>query len=408
MEAAIRSTTSCNQHSRPQLELYTNRLLGYLYRSLIVGGVLQYLLIKGWVLRKIMAKLNPDEYLNQLKKTKTAANSMKSSILQYEKTAAKHAKSIQTTAENGKSQVSKVVTELETRLTDEAAKFSKATGDERDTVTSIRKDAKNQYNRFSKTYTAAMNKRNGIEARHSKVSRLADEVGTNANNISKLHTKANKEKSDISSYLQSSRKDSTEINSIHTEAEKVKQEIENTYAITLDTTMAGTLVERRDTLKNRTSTWEKLYLGGVGLIGLAIIIILITRGNLTFIDVVTERLVFITPLVIIAFVVNRQFVHERKLYEEYAFKAAAAQSLRGYTLLLNSEFKDMPEARIDILQFVIKAMNGIYDREPLTQNPSNFYLMFGNRAARFEARLEEKIATATKSALAEANITDRS
>jgi hypothetical protein len=354
-----------------------------------------------------MAKLNPDNYLEQLKKTKNTANSAKSSILQYEKTAAKHTKAIETAATNGKTQVDKTVKELGTRLTDEAAKFSKAAGDERDIITSIRKDAKSQYNRFSTTYTAAMNKRNGVEARHSKVSRLADEVTVNANNISKLHTKANKEKADISTFLQTSRKDNKEIASIYSEAEKVKQEIENTYGITLDTTMAGTLVERRDTLKTRTSTWEKLYLGSVGLIGLAIIIILLSRGDLTFIDVVTERLVFITPLIIIAFVVNRQFVHERKLYEEYAFKAAAAQSLRGYTLLLNSEFKDMAEARIDILQFVIKAMNGIYDREPLTQNPSNFYLMFGNRAARFEARLEEKIATATKSALAEAKITDR-
>lgn len=355
-----------------------------------------------------MTKLNPDNYLEQLKKTKTTANSMKTSVLQYEKTAAKHAKSIGTIATSGKMQVDKTVRELSTRLTNETAKFNKVASEERDTITSIRKDAKSQYNRFTKTYTAAMNKRNGVEARHVKVSRLADEATVNANNISKLHTKATKEKADISSFLQTSRKDNKEIASIYHEAEKVKQEIENTYGITLDTTMAGTLVERRDTLKKRTSTWEKLYLGSVGLIGLAIVIVLLTRGDLTFIDVVTERLVFITPLVIIAFVVNRQFVHERKLYEEYAFKAAAAQSLRGYTLLLNSEFKDMPEARMDILLFVIKAMNGIYDREPLAQNPSNFYLMFGNRAARFEARLEEKIATATKSALAEANITDPS
>ena len=353
-------------------------------------------------------KLNPEEYIEQLKTTKNKANSLKSSILQYEKTAAKHAKVIETTAQSGKIKADKTLGDLEQRLADEAAFFKKNASVERDTIISIRKDAKSQYNRFSTTYTAAMNKRNGVEAKHTKLLKLATEATTNANEISKLHTKASNEKASISSFLQVSRKDNKEISSIHTEAEKIKQEIENTYGITLDTTMAGTLVERRDTLKKRTGTWEKLYLGSIGLIGLAIFVILLSRGELTFIDVVTERLVFITPLVVIAFVLNRQYTHERKLYEEYAFKAAAAQSLRGYTLLLNSEFKDMPEARMDILQFVIRAMNGIYDREPLTPSPSNFYLMFGNRAARFEARLEEKIANATKSAIEEANMAGRS
>lgn len=354
-----------------------------------------------------MAKLNPDDYLEQLKTTKKKANSLKSSILQYEKTAAKHTKAIGTATENGKAKLDTTVTELNERLSKEAAAFKKSAGEERDTVTSIRKDAKAQYNRFSITYTAAMNKRTGIEVKTAKVSKLADEATTNANNISKLHTRASKERKEISDHLQTSRKNNKEIDAIYTEAERVKGEIENTYGITLDTTMAGTLVERRDTLKKRTSTWERLYLGSIASIGIAIIIVLLTRENLTFIDVVTERLVFITPLVVAAFVLNRQYVHERKLYEEYAFKAAAAQSLRGYTLLLNEEFKDMQEARLDILQFVIGAMKGIYDREPLTQNPSNFYLMFGNKAARFEARLEEKIASATKAALEEANVTPR-
>lgn len=348
-----------------------------------------------------MARLDPDQYLEQLKNTKQKANTLKSSILQYEKTAAKHTRSIQTLASSSKAKLDTTISESNERLTKEAAAFKKAAAEERDAVTAIRKDAKSQYNRFSTTYTAAMNKRSGVEAKHKKVSQLADEATVNANNISKLRTRATKEKDDITGFLQTSRKSDKAIKDIHTEAEKVNTEIKNTYAITLDTTMAGTLVERRNALKDRTTVWERLYLASMGLIALAILIILIFRGDTGFLEVVTERLVFVTPLVIVAFVLGRQFTHERKLYEEYAFKAAAAQSLRGYTLLLNSEFNDIEAARLDILRFVVGAMEGIYDREPLTQNPSTFSLMFSSQAAKLEAKLEEKIAKATKEALKE-------
>ena len=121
-----------------------------------------------------------------------------------------------------------------------------------------------------------------------------------------------------------------------------------------------------------------------------ILAITVSRPD-SFVQVITERLVFVTPLVIVAFVASRQFSHERKLLEEYAFKAAAAQSLRGYTLLLNEEFKDMPEARKDILEFTIGAMNGIYDRKPLEARIGAYHFIFGSKFAKLEAKIEEKL-----------------
>ncbi len=338
-----------------------------------------------------MAKIDPQQYLDNIKATKTEANRLKSSITQYEKTALKHAKSLGALASDGKNKLDNIVTDFKTRLTKESQSFKDAAKIEASEIEAIRKNAKDDYNRFSRTYTAATNKRTGVEAKHAKVLKLAEEATVNANEISKNLTKTTNSKTAIADILKVSRNNDKEIASIHAEAKRVKEEIENTYAITLDTTMAGTLVDRRNALKSRTELWEKLYLASIGAIVIAVLVALIWSKPETFIEVVTERLVFVTPLVIVAFVLSRQYGHERKLYEEYAFKAAAAQSLRGYTVLLNSEFKDMPDARQDILKFTIGAMEGIYDREPLVPNPSTMHLMLGNNLAKFEAKLEEKI-----------------
>lgn len=338
-----------------------------------------------------MPKLNPEEYLESLKNTKKEANKHKSGILMYERTASKHTKTLTNWVTDSKTKLDNTVAELKTRFTKESQGFKTAAKTETDEVQAIRKEAKDHYNRFSRTYSAAMNKRSGVEAKHDKVLKLAEEAATNANEISKNHTKAANAKEAITSLLQTSRKNDKDIAAIHEEAERVGEEIKNTYAITLDTTMAGTLVDRRNALEKRTTRWEKFYLASVWTIVAAILLALTVSRPDTFTEVITERLVFVTPLILVGFVFSRQFGHERKLYEEYAFKAATALSLRGYTVLLNSEFKDMPEARQDILDFTIGAMKGIYDREPLVQNPSTVHLMIGNNLAKFEAKLEEKI-----------------
>jgi|GEM_PF-5609725 hypothetical protein len=355
-----------------------------------------------------MAKLDTQEYLESLKTTKKDANKLKSGIVQYEKTASKHTKTLASWVDSSKTKFNDTVTELKSRFTKEAQTLKSTAKAETDAVEKIRKEAKDHYNQFSKTYSAAMSKRNGVETKHSKIVALTDEATTKINEISKHQTRASNAKDEIVDLLQKSRKNDKEIATIYEEAEKVNEEIKNTYAITLDTTMAGTLVDRRNALKERTELWEKFYLASIIAIVSAILIALLVSKPDNFTSVITERFVFVTPLVIIAFVLGKQYGHERKLYEEYAFKAAAAQSLRGYTVLLNSEFKNIEEARLDILRFTIGAMEGIYDREPIIQNPSTVHLMFGNKLAKFEAKLEENVQKATneavKAALKEAGI----
>lgn len=352
-----------------------------------------------------MPKLSPEDYLESLKSTKIEANKHKKGILMYERTASRHAKTLENWVTGSKKKIDDTVSELKTRFTKESQSFKSTAKSEAEMVESIRKDTKKQYNRFSQTYNAAMSKRNGVGTKHEKVLQLSQEVASNANDVSKNQTKVTNAKAAVDELLKTSRKDTKAIGSIHEEAEKVRQEIENTYAITLDTTMAGTLIERRNALKGRTKVWEILYMVSIGFIVAAIFVALLVSKPDKFVEVMTERLVFVTPLVLVAIIFGKHYNHERKLYEEYSFKAAAAQSLRGYTLLLNSEFKDLPEARLDILKFTVGAMEGIYDREPLVPNSSTMHLMFGNKWAKFETKLEEKVEKAVKNATKEATIT---
>ena len=132
-----------------------------------------------------------------------------------------------------------------------------------------------------------------------------------------------------------------------------------------------------------------MYIGSLLIISAAIILALTVSRPTTLVEVLTERLVFITPLVVVAFVASRQFAHERKLLEEYAFKAATAQSLKGYTLLLNEQFKDLPDSRKEILAFTIGAMKNIYERQPLDGKNGRYHFIAGNKLARIEAKIEE-------------------
>jgi hypothetical protein len=344
-----------------------------------------------------MAKPDPNQLLEALKTARTEASRSKSAVVKYEKTAKSKAGAIDKLATSSKSKVDALLDDLKTRFTKEGQGLRAAAKTETNTIESIRKEAKSHYNRFSKTYNAATNKRTGVEAKHQRILKLADEASVNANEISKNATKATNTADKITDLLTNSRSKDREITRIHEQAEVVNQEIQNTYAITLDTTMAGTFKERRDDLKKRTVFWEWAYLGSIASIAITILIILMVGKPANFSSVLTDRLVFITPLLLVSFVFSRQFSHERKLYEEYAFKTAAAQSLRGYTVLLNEQYTD-ERAKRKILDFTIAAMSDIFDREPLIPNLNNFHFSFGNHLGKVEAKLEETIHAAAKEA----------
>jgi len=343
-------------------------------------------------------RLSPEEKQAQVQSLLNEARRAKTATAQFERTASRKVESINKLITKGTTKFDEALSILSSRLGNESKSFRDKAQAELNSVESLRKDTKRRADRFDRTYRVAMNKTNGVEAKHAKIVTLTSDATEKFKEISRNETRTKNASEQIAQLLTSSKSKSKTITAVHDEALELSQEIKNTYALTLDATMAGTFIERRDSLKIRTRNWERAYLASIVAIVATIVIALAWNPPGDFIEAITERLVFVTPLVVIAFVLAKQFGHERKLYEEYAFKAAAAQSLRGYTVLLNQQFKDMEPAREHILEFTISAMKNIYDREPLAPSPTITHLIFGNDMARFEAKIEDKLKEAVKDA----------
>lgn len=338
-----------------------------------------------------VAKANEDisEILSAAKSAKTETLRNKAASAKLLISTTKLNKSVETLFVKSKTKADSAIEDLKKSFTTRSRKLKTEMEDDRKSVETVKKDAKREYNKFKRTYNAATNSKDGIAAKHDKVVSLHTNAARLHNEISKNATSARNTEGQIQDLHKSAKKNESQIVDANTRAKTLGQEIEDTYSIVVDTTLAGTLVTRRDDLKPTVKRWERMYIVSLFIISLAVILALTVDRPSTLIQVLTERLVFITPLVVVAFVASRQFSQERKLLEEYAFKAATAQSLKGYTLLLNEQFKDMPEARKEILQFTIGAMQNIYDRQPLENRSSKYHFIAGNKMARIEAKIEE-------------------
>lgn len=327
--------------------------------------------------------------LEAVKASKTEVSRNKTASAKLLASSKKINKNIETLYEKSKVKADVAVGEFRKNLTAQSAKFKRDASEDQTAVAQIRKDAKQEYRRFKGVYTAAMNANEGVATRHKKVIALQTSASQLHNEISKNATSARNTETQIQELHKTAKKNESEIGTAHTRAKTLGQEIEDTYSLVVDTTLAGTLVQRRDDLTPRVKSWERTYIGSLVLIGAAVILALTVNKPTDLIDIITERFVFITPLAVVAFVAARQFNHERRLLEEYAFKAATAHSLRGYTLLLNEQFKDLPDSRKDILDFTIGAMKNIYDRQPLDGKNGKYHFIVGSKLARIEAKIEE-------------------
>ena len=327
--------------------------------------------------------------LESAKASKTEISRNKSASAKLLESSKKINKSIENLYDKSRTKADAAVNELRKAFTTQSTKLKVEMGEAHTAVEQIKKDTKKEYGKFKRTYTAATNSKEGVAARHTRIVELHNGAKQLHGEISKNATSARNTEAQIQEIHKNAKKNDGEITTVNDRAKTLGKEIEDTYSIVVDTTLAGTLVKRRDDLKPTVRLWQTIYIISLFIISLAIVLALTVSRPTTLVEVLTERLVFITPLVVVAFVASRQFSHERKLLEEYAFKAATAQSLKGYTLLLNEQFKDLPESRKEILAFTIGAMKNIYDRQPLDGKNGRYHFIAGNKLARIEAKIEE-------------------
>ncbi|HVI69759.1 MAG TPA: hypothetical protein VM581_04875 [Magnetospirillaceae bacterium] len=308
------------------------------------------------------------------------AKSLKA-ILALEKRSATHFDKIRTNSETG-------ATTLKTTLDNLANTTKTAISNSLEEVEKDRKETHDSYINFKKTYKAAMDGSKGIAARKRNVEVHHERVTALHTNIKDLSERSKAHATEVKVARDASVLDAAIVKSVKDRSEEVKKEIENTFQLTIDTALGGSLGARKGEILKIMRAWA-VALGVAVVALLAVISFLLYEGRANLAEAVATRLVYVTPLLFVVFLIYRQYSHERHLLEEYAFKSAMAQTLRNYTVLLSETYKGN-EAERKTLDFLLKAMTSIYDRSALDHNTGFFYqLIIGSRKAGAELTVQD-------------------
>jgi hypothetical protein len=267
-----------------------------------------------------------------------------------------------------------------------------------DEVDKIRDETRSSYNRFKRTYDAALNsEKTGIVARRNDIADRHEKIKDSLTSVTDLSKKAQERSVEIKKAHYDSTTSRDKIMAVKNRADEIKTEIERTFHLTSDTTMRGALTERKDEIQKAMVFWRSVLItSAVVLVG-AIGYLLLHSPSGGFMDTLANRLVYVTPLFLLIALAYRQYNHERRVLEEYAFKAVMAQTLRNYAVLLSENYPDAEKSQDKILDFLLASMSNIYDRSVLDNNSGFFYqLIVGNKNLGAQATLQEGVSEMTQ------------
>jgi hypothetical protein len=179
-----------------------------------------------------------------------------------------------------------------------------------------------------------------------------------------------------------------QVDGILADSEKVQHQIQETYKLATNLGLAGALFARKRELSRLVAWWLVAFI----VFGLAtIIVILSLLPHLTGQPVETflSRGLFVTPAVALTVFSYNQYRSERRLLEQYSFRAALAQQLESYTDLLSRQFAD-EQFKDRILTFVLKSMDNIYDGSSIEIPRSFMQFSLRSKAASLETTIKEE------------------
>lgn len=295
-----------------------------------------------------------------------------------------------------KSAASKAIDSAKNDALSVTTKVKKEVSDAYDEVDGIRDDTRKSYGRFKRSYDAALNGERGIVARKNDIAARHEKIKVAHSEIDNLNKSALEQAGEIKTAHTDSLADRELVGQVKSRAEEIRTEIEKTYHITIDSAMGGALNVRKNEIQTALVGWtiglvvSVLLL--VGAIGLLIYLSVTSTESVNLLEAVTNRLVYLTPLLFVIFMTYRQYSHERRLVEEYAFKAAMAQTLRNYAVLLSDNYKHVPQAEEKIVKFLLDSMGSIYDRSSLDNTSGFFYqLIVGSKQLGAQATIQEGV-----------------
>lgn len=178
-----------------------------------------------------------------------------------------------------------------------------------------------------------------------------------------------------------SEKSTTEIEKLKQKSAEFKNEIEQTFKIATDVSLANSFNERKKSLEDESTKWLKHLSWSTALLTLVVISIyfsqFIPNGPPPSDWKFWYRFAFTSPIIFYVYFASRNYNKNRDLLEKYAFKFATSLSLQSYAKLLTDNFKE-DKHKEELLNFSVRAIDLIY-KEPYADKDKTRKFSIGNK-----------------------------
>lgn len=177
-----------------------------------------------------------------------------------------------------------------------------------------------------------------------------------------------------------SEKSTTEIDALKKRSVEFKNDIEQTFKIATDVSLANSFNERKKDLQIESDKWLKNVEYSTLL--LVVVVLVIFASQYLGGDEIHDwkfwyRFIFTSPIVFYVYFASHNYNRTRDLLEKYAFKFATSLSLQSYTKLLTDNFKEETHKE-KLLDFSLRSIDLIY-KEPYTEKDKTRKFSVGNK-----------------------------
>jgi hypothetical protein len=248
--------------------------------------------------------------------------------------------------------------------------------------------AQEQYRQLTSITGPALGK-NGVTAKLRRIGDAERNAGTIEQKISEHRDQALVATKKISDLGEQAAEAGQKLGRILADSNGVLEDLQETYKLAVNVGLAGALLTRKRELRLPVYGWlVSFMIFGLAAVG-TIIDILVNHPPEHAMETFLIRGLLVTPTLLLSVFSYTQYKHERRLWEEYSFRAALAQSLESYTKLLSAEFKSDKD-REKILGFVVASVTSIYDRSALDAPKSFLHFGLKSPVATLQATIREE------------------
>ena len=262
------------------------------------------------------------------------------------------------------------------------------------------------YTSFTDINEKLTDEETGLEAIKDSVDAIKDDVIAIKSNSDTLYKEIRKFRDNAASYaneIDQLKKSAGEtiklIENDHTKSQKLSEQIAEIFKLGSRGAHSSYFVTRRNQLFWISVFWVCLFAALlVATLVLAIIFIMPLADTLkdpkatVGIEVFLLRFSIITPTLVGAVYALRQYSHERRLYEKYAFKAISTYSVEASVGTLTRSLEKYNHDRKDekVIDFAIDIFRRIYD-EPLETANEKWILRGSNKVLDVTAEINQDV-----------------